>query len=1057
MIQATCPLTSVQAGMVFQSQLTPHAGIYTEQAVLDMVEPIRVELLQEAFRRLQADHDLLRTSFTWDGAAVPSQVVHEAAEIPWETHDWRAKEAEVQEEAWEARLAADRSEPWDFAHPPLMRCVLVRLGEVRWRLLWSYHHAIADGRAFAVFIQELRRHHRACLEGRQAGATPARPFRDYVSWLGARDAAADGAFWRTALQGVPEASEMGAFRAKDPFRYGTQRFRLAQETSARITRFVEHRGISRNVLMMGAWALLLNRYTGEEDVVFGAILGTAWAKEGGSRAVGLFINTLPMRVPVPPEMDVLPWLVELGARWRSLRLHERAPLGEIQRAAGLPPGQPLFQTMAMYDWADPEEALSQDAAGSGAWQLQFRETLETPLAVALFGTDNLTLRLGWDTRRFLPEDISRMAGHFETLLGALVDGPSAKLAALPMLSAAETRTLLHGWNATECIFAHDLRIHDLFEREAREHPERPAVVFEGHALTYGELENRARRLAAHLQHLGVGPEVKVGIAVDRSLEMLVGVLAILEAGGAFVPLNPDDPRDRLAAMLEQARCPVLLTQERLLPLLPPGPRETFCLDRDWPSLSDAPAALLPSGVGAENLAYVIFTSGSTGRPKGVMVTHRNVVGFLHAYRHVTLDGPRRIGTNVAPFNFDTSIEEIWSCLCFGGTVHILRPEQSADGAFFARYLLDHGITTTYIVPAVLEEVAAHLVPEVHRLRLRCLITGLHAKKERLLQAFRDLAPDLRILNAYGPTETTYGATAFAFATTDDPDRDAPIGMPFPGYQTYIVDARMRPVPIGVAGELLIGGIGVARGYLDQPELTGRAFIPDPWGPVPGGRLYRTGDRCRCRADGAIEFLGRTDHQIKLRGYRVELGEIEGALERHPAVRECVVVAVPDAHGGLRVVAYVAGEDLPAQGELRGFLGSTLPEYMIPAVFVPMQVLPRTTAGKVDRRALPEPGLAHGDPGRVSEPPRTPAEAFLAGIWREVLHLEAVGVHDPFFALGGQSLLAVRVIARIRKERGVEISLRRFFDQPTIAALAPLLETAPRPAVPGLKVLPRPPA
>ncbi|HWQ10814.1 MAG TPA: AMP-binding protein, partial [Holophaga sp.] len=392
------------------------------------------------------------------------------------------------------------------------------------------------------------------------------------------------------------------------------------------------------------------------------------------------------------------------------------------------------------------------------------------------------------------------------------------------------------------------------------------------------------------------------------------------------------------------------------------------------------------------------------------------------------------------------------------TVHILRPEQSADGAFFARYILDQGITTAYLNPAVLEEVAAHLAPEVGRLKLRCLITGLHAKKERTLQAFRDLAPDLRILNAYGPTETTYGATAFAFTTTDDPERDAPIGVPFPGYQTYIVDARMRPVPIGVAGELLIGGLGVARGYLDQPELTDRAFVPDPWGPVPGGRLYRTGDRCRYRADGVIEFLGRTDHQVKLRGYRVELGEIEGALGWHPAVRECVVIAVPDAFGGLRLAAYVAGEGLPVAGELKAFLRTSLPEYMVPSVVIPLQALPRTTAGKVDRRALPAPDPAQADPGRSFEPPRTPAEAFLAGIWREVLHLETVGIHDPFFELGGQSLLAVRVIARIRKERGVEVSLRRFFDRPTIAALAPLLEASvPSAAVPGLKVLPRLPA
>ena len=1058
MIEATYPLTSVQAGMVVQSQLAPQAGIYTEQALFDIGEELQVGPLQEAFRHIQMRHELLRTAFRWDGSDVPNQVVHDAAELPWETHDWRDQAVAAQEASWAALVNEDRARPWDFASPPLMRCALVRLGEARWRLLWSYHHALADGRAFAVFVRELVQAYRAFLQGRDIVEAPAPSFRDYVAWLARRDAAADEAYWRGTLRGIPEAPEVGVLRGKAPFGYATRRFRLGQELSGRVSRFTEVHGLSRNILMLGTWALLLARCTGEEDQVLGTILSTGWAREQGAQAAGLFINTLPLRVPVLPGIEVLAWLEDLRARWRSLRFHECTPLGEAQTASGTPTGQPLFHTLAMYDWRDPEEALRDDPAGLGAWRLRFQETLETPLAVALFGTDELTLRFGWDTRRFFPDDIARMAGHFEVLLGALVDAPSASLADLPMLTEAETQVLLHDWNAAACAFPEEACIHELFEREAREHPERDAVVFEGRSLTYGELEARAGRLAAYLQSLGVGPEVRVGIAVERSLEMMVGVLAILKAGGAFVPLNPDDPRDRLAAMLDQARCPVLLTQADVLDLLPQGPREVFCLDRDWPKLQDGPAAPGPTGLRPEHLAYVIFTSGSTGRPKGVMVTHRNVVGFLHSYRHVTLDGPRRIGTNVAPFNFDTSVEELWSCLCFGGTVHILRPEHSADGAYFARYLLDEGITTAYIVPAVLEEVAAHLAPEARQLRLRCLITGLHAKKERVLQAFRDLAPDLRILNAYGPTETTYGATAFVFTKADDPDRDVPIGVPFPNYQTYIVDARMRPVPVGVPGELLIGGIGVARGYLDQPELTERAFIPDPWGPVPGGRLYRTGDRCRFRADGAIEFLGRTDHQVKLRGYRVELGEVEGALARLPCVRECVVTAAPDAHGGLRLVAYAAGEDLPAAVELRSFLRGTLPEYMIPSVFVNLPALPRTTAGKVDRRALPAAELAQADPDRVCEPPRSPAEAYLAGIWREVLRVDSVGIHDPFFELGGQSLLALQVVARIRRERGIEIPLRTFFDRPTLAGLAPLLEQAAcQTAVPILKALPRRPA
>jgi len=1049
------PLSSTQLGMLFHSRLAPEDGIYTEQLSLDMPEDLRVDLLHEALQRVLAHHDLLRTSFHADGTGIPCQVVHDTVVAPWERQDWRAPDPAGQEAAWEDLLEADRKKNWDFEIPPLLRCTLVRLDDCHWRLLWSYHHAVADGRACAQALSELARIYRA-LERQETLELPEPVhFRDHIRWLNERDAKADEAHWKGVFEAFSNPLEVGDLRKDVPFRYQTHTIQLAPDLDQSISSFLEIHGLSHHVLVMGTWALLLSRITGCEDVVFGATLATRWSRMHAQGAAGLFINALPLRVDVSPEIKVLPWLQAVRTQWKALRQHECTPLVNVQRCSAVPAGRPLFQTLAMYDWENVEQGVEGSLPEDCPWRARFTETLDTPLTLAVFGTRQLSVRIGYDTRRFLPDDIARMLGHVQMLLHEVVTGPERHLGDLSILRAEERQTLLHDWNATPCLFPRDTCIHQLFEARAQKSPDTVAVVFEGRSLTYGELDARANRLAGHLRLLGVGPEVLVGIAVERSLEMMVGLLAILKAGGAFVPLNPDDPAERLALMLGQARVSVLLTQEHLLPLLPPGNFQVFCLDGDWASLPKPPQPMPPSCVQAENLAYVIFTSGSTDRPKGVMVSHRNVLGFLHAYQHVTQDPEGRIGTNVAPFNFDTSVEEFWSCLCFGGTVHILLPEHSADGATFARYLMDHGITTTYIVPAMLLDVAVHLAAHAGRLRLKCLLTGLHAKKERALQAFRDLAPGLRIINAYGPTETTYGATAFEFGQATDPDRDVPIGVPFPGYQTYILDSRLQPVPVGVAGELVIGGIGIARGYLGQPELTERAFIPDPWGPVPGARLYRTGDRCRFRADGVIEFLGRTDRQVKIRGYRVELREVEGALTRHPAVRECVVTALPDAHGGLRLAAYLAGSILPSLRELRAFLKTSLPEYMIPSAFVPLESLPRTTAGKVDLRSLPAPDPEGRDHPHVA--PRTPAETFLAGIWKEVLKVERVGIHDHFFEIGGHSLLAVQVIARIRRDRGLEIPLRKLFDQPTIAQLAPLLEQDAAPPAPSvIKVLPRRP-
>jgi surfactin family lipopeptide synthetase A len=510
-------------------------------------------------------------------------------------------------------------------------------------------------------------------------------------------------------------------------------------------------------------------------------------------------------------------------------------------------------------------------------------------------------------------------------------------------------------------------------------------------------------------------------------------------------LDSDHPAERLEFMLQDCRAQLVLATEELRGLFPEAPIPVCCLDTLRDSLTRERCDNPANRALDENLAYIMYTSGSTGKPKGVMISHRNVVGFLHSFKSITKDGPWRVGTSVATFGFDTSVEEFFSPLCFGGTLHLLDPEESMNAARMADYLSSHQVTTSYILPFFLSGIAGHLRSMREHLELKCVITGLEAKKERVLQEMRDVSERMCIWNAYGPTEVTYGATAFEFTSSTDPDRDAPIGRPFPNYQVFVVDSHLQPLPVGVCGELIIGGVGLSRGYFNRPDLTADRFIPNPFSREVGSRLYRTGDLARYLPDGNLEFLGRRDHQIKIRGFRVELGEIEAVLAEHPQVQRAAVLAHTTSEGDTRLTAYVVPcrNSAPAAYEIRAYLNAKLPRHMVPSSFVMLDALPMTPGGKVDRRALPAPEQIRPELEEAFVAPRTPCEEKLAGIWAEFLGFDQVGVHDNFFALGGHSLLATQIMSRIRRAFRIQIPLRRLFQTPTIAGLAEYIERIPK--------------
>jgi amino acid adenylation domain-containing protein len=722
-----------------------------------------------------------------------------------------------------------------------------------------------------------------------------------------------------------------------------------------------------------------------------------------------------------------------------VRDHEQTPLGHVVRWSEVPRGTPLFESIVVFDRARLNTRLHERG---GAWLDREFEVIQDPafaLILQAYGETELPLKISYDRSRFDDASIGRMLGHLENLLESMGKGLDRSPADLPILTATERHQVLVEWNQTRAEYSQDECLHELFEAQVERTPQAVAVVFEGEQLTYEGLKRRANQLARHLQRLGVGPEVLVGVLMERSLELVVALYGILKAGGAYVPLDPEYPLDRVAFMLKDAQVPVVLAQQKLAASLSEHGTRVICLDVDWDTIAQESTESPMSGATGKNLAYVIYTSGSTGRPKGVLNTHRAICNQLLWLQDAhQLTGADSLLQQIS-VSFDPSVNELFWPLTTGARLVVTKPEEHKDGAYLTRMIVDQEITTLFLVPSMLQ-----LLLEDENIReCRCLkrvFCGGEVLPYDLQKRFFERL-DAELYNQYGPTEATVTVTQWK-CQRNGSLRTVPIGRPVANTQLYIVDSSMQPVPIGVPGELHIGGVQVARGYLNRPELTDERFIPDLFGDDLQARLYKTGDLARYRPDGNIEFLGRVDTQVKIRGFRIELGEIENVLNQHPKVKEAVVVARGDTPGHQRLVAYVV--PVTASGmqprALRDFLQTKLPDYMVPPTFVQLEALPLMPNGKVDRRSLPAPAPRRPDLEPTFAAPRTPVEKTLSGIWAEILGIQSVGIHDDFFDLGGHSLLATQVMARVREALLVDVPLRTLFDTPTVAGLAESVET-----------------
>ena len=976
------PLSPMQQGMLFHTLEAPESGVYFEQLSGVLGGELKVVGFAWAWQKVLEQHPILRTAFLWEGLEEPLQVVRARVRLPWVEEDWRGLSPLEQQGRLEAFLEADRARGFDLGQAPLMRCALLREAEDTYRFVLGFHHLLLDGWSVSLLLNEVLAFYEAYCRGRELRLERPRPYRDYIAWLQQQDLAQAEGFWREALRGITAPTPLGVGRdvggrERAP-RYAEQRLELSAAVTGGLRALAREHRLTLNALVQGAWALLLSRYSGEEKVVFGAtVSGRPAGLVGVEAMVGLFINTLPVRVRVPRHAFLLPWLQQLQGRQVEREQYAYSPLVAIQGWSEVPRGVPLFESLVVFENYPVEASLTEQRDGVQIREVRAVERTNYPLTVvAAAAGAELSLKVMYDAARFEAATVTRLLEHFQTLLEGIVADPQRRLSELPLLPEAEWRQVVVEWNATEAAYPKERCIHQLFEAQVERAPEAVAVVFEDEWLSYRALNARANQLAHHLQGLGVGPEVLVGVCLERSVEMVVGLLGILKAGGAYVPLDPAYPEERLAFMLEDARLKVLLTQAHLEATLPQTTAQVVCLDRAGERLSQAPEDNPGSGVSPANLAYVIYTSGSTGRPKGVQIAHRSLVNFFHSIRQRPGLTRQDILLAVTTLSFDIAALELYLPLVVGAQLGLVSREVAADGVQLGESLKRAGATVMQATPATWRLLLAAGWKGRRGLKILC---GGEALPREL--AHHLLEKGASVWNLYGPTETTIWSAARQVSghpSTSSPEAYESIGCPLANTQVYVLDRHLEPVPIGVPGELYIGGAGVARGYLHRLDTTAERFLPDPFREEPGGRLYKTGDLVRYLPEGHLEFLGRLDHQVKVRGFRIELGEIEACLGRHPGVREAVVLAREDSPGEKRLVAYVVAQEEPAPSgsELRGFVRERLPEYMVPSAFVGLPALPLTPNGKVDRKALPAPEGRGVEEGYVA--PCTPTEELLAG-------------------------------------------------------------------------------
>lgn len=1044
------PPSPLQQGLLFNSMYAPDSGVDIVQVIGNLNEIIQQDYFIQAWKSVIERYAVMRTAFHWNDQIGFQQEIRQSTNLSVYIYDWSNLPLFDRQSHLENYLREDRKLGFDFSKPPLARLTLIRLSDELYYLIFTFHHVILDGRSLLILFKETFNLYETLCRGDGINTLNEIPFHDYLEWLQGWDSSEDESFWRKWFAGFNDTTPINTgkpllYNSIENKDYGDQNIKLSSKLTLELRDFVQKHNLTMNTILQGAWSLLLSRYNRQDDVVFGVTRSLRRGTiDDSEEIVGLMINTLPMRIRLSPDESLIKWLKEIRLQSSSLQSHIHSDLMKVQTWSDISKDTPLFDHIVIFERYSLQSALR---ALGGKWEMrefELRRQPNYPLTVYGFDENELLFKIIYDRGYFGDETIKLMLGHLHTLLEEIVSKPSSQLRDLSLLTVKERSQILTEWNAPQIIYSNIHCIHDLFENQAKRRPDAIAVIFGDQSITYGELNNRANKLANYLRLQNVKPNDLIGICVEPSIEMIIGIIGILKAGGAYVPINPTYPKDRMMFMLNDAQVQILLTQEKLVDLISPCSAHIICLDAELNAISSQDGHNLAHINRLDDLAYVIYTSGSTGKPKGVRVTHHNVSSLFAATQDRFGFDENDVWTLFHSFAFDFSVWEIWGALLYGGQLIVVPFWISRSPEAFYNLLCQKQVTILNQTPSAFYQIIRvdNEYNGKETLKLRWIIFG----GEKL--EFQNLKPWLlrhgesnpQLVNMYGITETTVHVTFHPVVLADlDQSVTSIIGRPIKGWQVYLIDHYQQLAPIGVPGEMYVGGLGVTKGYLNRSELTSDKFIPNTFDDMDGGYLYKSGDLARYLSNGDIEYLGRIDQQVKMRGFRIELGEIEAILKEHSSVQNCAVSVYEDDTLDKLLIAYIVPQEMsPSSKDLREYLKTMLPDYMIPAMFILLDTLPLTLNGKLDRRALPEPEWSKENQNTFIAP-RNIIENTLAEIWAEVLHINPVGVHDNFFDMGGHSLIATQLMARIRKSFKIELPLRILFDSPTIEGLAQAID------------------
>lgn len=1026
----------MQKGMLFDSVSGADPGVNIEQIVCSIPAVLDLEAFDRAWQALVARHPILRTRFRWQEVDEPIQEV--LANVPLRvTHENVAGVAPAdRQRRLDEFVREDRKRGIDLANAPLLRVHVFAGVADETVFVWTFHHALLDGRAIISALRECLEIYEGEVGQRRVPARERVPYRAYVDHLATLDDEESRVYFQKELAGVTRVTPLPYATGETLGGHGNDEVDtvLPLVTVNALRAHAKERDVTLNTIVQAAWALVLGRHAGEDTVVFGATRAGRHAIGGADSILGLLINTLPVRADVSRGRTLDALLFDLRARWTGMRPHENTPLTTIREVSELRRETSLFQSVLVFENYDLETALR---AEGGLWtnaKVRQLEQSSTPLTLAAYAKGELLLKLEYSRDQFDRETIERIGKQLAHVLTQFAVQPDATLGDISLLTPEEQEEILVTWNQTSTSFPSHATLHSLIESRARLSPEVPAIVEGDRTITYRELDARSNQLAAHLETLGAIRGAFVALFISRGIDHIVATLGVMKSGGAFVPIDPEYPKERIAHLLNDSGAQVVITHENLIEKLPPYEGVVLALDRDRALLADFDEAPREIVATPDDPAYVIYTSGSTGKPKGVVVSHMAVVNHVTAFVRIYGIAISDRILHFASTSFDLALEEIFPTLHAGATL-VVRPAKLLSPMEFCDFVEEQRLTVLNIPTAYFHEWVAgmHEASRKPPACLRLVIFGGERASTSVVNTWHELhGGSIRTMNGYGPTEATITCTVYE--SLGKTKRELPIGKPIANMSAYVLDAAHKPVPPGVAGDLYIGGVGLAIGYLGQYERTRDKFIKHPF--EPGSRLYFTGDRARFLPDGNLEFLGRVDHQIKFRGYRMEPAEIQIALEEHAAIRESLVLLREDARHEKKLIAYlVATSDAkPSNADLRAHIQSRVPAYMTPTDFIFIDSFPRTTNQKIDVAALPMPSAETPHASDVDGRARTPVEELLQKIWQEVLERPRVGIYENFFDLGGHSLLTLKIIDRAARA-GVRITPEQVFQRQTVAELA----------------------